>query len=558
MIGGRRAVCRGACGFMDGVHGSAVLRAAGRCLLPLVIPASCVLWVLFFFPSPPLEVAVRRESFQPSVTLPVLVQRVVDMTPPPPERGEIIDASPPPPSPSPPPPETARHARAESPPPPTTRQERPARAAATDRCAGRYIYIHKLPSRFNSDLLRDCRSLSEWTDMCRHVANSGIGPRLTRTGGVLPATGWYDTNQFTLEIIFHARMKRYGCLTADVSRAAAVYVPYYAGLDVGRYLWGFSNGVRDALAEDLAEWLRSTPAWAAHGGRDHFLVGGRIAWDFRREDSGEGSQWGSRLLLLPEASNMTALVIEASPWHAATDVGVPYPTYFHPWRAADVSAWQRGLRRTRRPWLFAFAGGGRGNNVQHGGGVVRDRIITQCARSRRCGLLRCGARGQRDGCYDPGNVMRLFKSAAFCLQPRGDSYTRRSAFDAILAGCVPVFFHPGSAYTQYRWHLPRDHSTYSLFVSEDGVRNGTVRLEDVLRRFSAGKVAAMREQVIRMIPAVVYRDPRAPSSSGAFRDAVDVSVDGVIERVRRIKQGRSPGGDDDGGEHRWDGYFDKQ
>ncbi|XP_040385568.1 xyloglucan galactosyltransferase KATAMARI1 homolog [Oryza brachyantha] len=530
---------------MDGLHlhGSmAVLRAAGRCLLPLVIPASCVLWVLFFFPSPSPELAVRRESFQPTVTLPVQVRRDVGMSPPPPppplpERGEIVHASPP---------------------PPPARQEHPARRA--DRCAGRYVYVHELPSRFNSDLLRDCRSLSEWTDMCRHVANAGIGPRLTRTGGVLPATGWYDTNQFTLEVIFHARMKRYGCLTADVSRAAAVYVPYYAGLDVGRYLWGFSNGVRDALAEDLAEWLRSTPAWAAHGGRDHFLVGGRIAWDFRREDGGEGSQWGSRLLLLPEATNMTALVIEASPWHAATDVGVPYPTYFHPWRAADVSAWQRDVRRARRPWLFAFAGGGRRRGDDHhhgGGGVVRDRIIRQCARSRRCGLLRCGAHGRRDDCYDPGNVMRLFKSAAFCLQPRGDSYTRRSVFDAILAGCVPVFFHPGSAYTQYRWHLPRDHTAYSVFVPEDGVRNGTVRLEDVLRRISAAKVAAMREQVIRMIPTVVYRDPRGPSS-GVPRDAVDVAVDGMIERIRRIKRGLPPGGEDDGGEHRWDTYFDKQ
>uniref|UniRef100_J3NEC9 Exostosin GT47 domain-containing protein n=1 Tax=Oryza brachyantha TaxID=4533 RepID=J3NEC9_ORYBR len=141
--------------------------------------------------------------------------------------------------------------------------------------------------------------------------------------------------------------------------------------------------------------------------------------------------------------------------------------------------------------------------------------------------------------------------------PRGDSYTRRSVFDAILAGCVPVFFHPGSAYTQYRWHLPRDHTAYSVFVPEDGVRNGTVRLEDVLRRISAAKVAAMREQVIRMIPTVVYRDPRGPSS-GVPRDAVDVAVDGMIERIRRIKRGLPPGGEDDGGEHRWDTYFDKQ
>jgi xyloglucan galactosyltransferase MUR3 len=64
--------------------------------------------------------------------------------------------------------------------------------------------------------------------------------------------------------------------------------------------------------------------------------------------------------------------------------------------------------------------------------------------------------------------------------------------------CVPVFFHPGSAYVQYRWHLPANHASYSVFVPQDGVRNGSVRLEDVLRRFGRARVAAMREQVVRL------------------------------------------------------------
>jgi len=397
-----------------------------------------------------------------------------------------------------------------------------------DRCAGRYIYVQELPRRFNADLLRDCRSLSEWTDMCKHVANAGMGPRLTRTGGVLPPTGWYDTNQFTLEVVFHNRMRQYGCLTADASRAAAVYVPYYAGLDVGRHLWGFSNSVRDALAEDLVGWLRSTPAWAAHGGRDHFLVGGRIAWDFRRQDGGE---WGSRLLLLPEARNMTALVLESGgPWHVG-DVGVPYPTYFHPSRAAEVASWQRTVRRARRPWLFAFAGARRPGGG--GGGTLRDAVIDQCARSRRCGLLQCG-RGRRNDCYAPGNVMRHLRSAAFCLQPPGDSYTRRSAFDAMLAGCVPVFFHADSAYTQYRWHLPEAHETYSVLIPEADVRAGNVSIEETLRRIPPDVTERMTETVIGLIPRLVYADPR--SRLETLRDAVDVTVAAIIERVSKLKE----------------------
>ena len=42
-----------------------------------------------------------------------------------------------------------------------------------DPCSGRYIYVHDLPSRFNHDLLKNCRSLTRGTNsnMCPYMAN---------------------------------------------------------------------------------------------------------------------------------------------------------------------------------------------------------------------------------------------------------------------------------------------------------------------------------------------------------------------------------------------------
>ncbi|GKG45703.1 xyloglucan galactosyltransferase MUR3, partial [Tanacetum coccineum] len=34
----------------------------------------------------------------------------------------------------------------------------------SDPCGGRYVYVHDLPSRFNEDMLKQCRSLSKWTN----------------------------------------------------------------------------------------------------------------------------------------------------------------------------------------------------------------------------------------------------------------------------------------------------------------------------------------------------------------------------------------------------------
>ncbi|KAL6645167.1 hypothetical protein ACP70R_016775 [Stipagrostis hirtigluma subsp. patula] len=320
----------------------------------------------------------------------------------------------------------------------------------SDPCGGRYIYVHELPPRFNDDMLRDCKKLSVWTNMCRFMSNDGLGPPLGNEDGVFSNTGWYGTNQFSVDVIFANRMKQYECLTKDSSIAAAVFVPFYAGFDVARYLWGYNISVRDAAPLDLVDWLMKRPEWNVTGGRDHFLVGGRITWDFRRLTE-EESDWGNKLLFLPAAKNMSMLVVESSPWNA-NDFGIPYPTYFHPSKDADVFLWQDRMRSLERPWLFSFAGAPRPGDPKS----IRGQLIDQCRSSSVCKLLECDLGESK--CHSPSTIMKMFQSSLFCLQPQGDSYTRRSAFDSMLAGCIPVFFHPGSAYVQYTWHLPKNYT----------------------------------------------------------------------------------------------------
>lgn len=48
----------------------------------------------------------------------------------------------------------------------------------TDTCAGRYIYMYNLPSTFNDDIIKECRPLIKWFDMCPFMVNSGLGPQI--------------------------------------------------------------------------------------------------------------------------------------------------------------------------------------------------------------------------------------------------------------------------------------------------------------------------------------------------------------------------------------------
>ncbi|KAE8039069.1 hypothetical protein FH972_011516 [Carpinus fangiana] len=397
-----------------------------------------------------------------------------------------------------------------------------------DSCSGRYIYVHHLPRGFNEDMLRHCQSLSNWTNMCLFTANMGLGPSLADSERVFSKTSWFATNQFLLEVIFHNRMKQYKCLTNDSSMASAIFVPYYAGLDVSRFLWYSNTSMRDAASLGLVKWLRRKPEWKKMWGRDHFLVAGRITWDFRRVRE-KDSDWGNKLMLLPESRNMTMLVIESSPWDN-NDFAIPYPTYFHPSSDNEVFRWQTRMRRQKRRYFFSFAGAPR-PNLQDS---IRTEIIEQCRASvgRKCRLLECRDRANK--CYNPSHLMKMFQTSVFCLQPPGDSFTRRSAFDSILAGCIPVFFHPGSAYVQYLWHLPKDYTKYSVFIPANDVKSGKVSIQNILLRIPKAKVRAMREEVIRLIPRVIYAHPR--SRLETLEDAFDITVKGVLERVERIRR----------------------
>jgi xyloglucan galactosyltransferase MUR3 len=417
--------------------------------------------------------------------------------------------------------------------PPATRGDA-LRTARDDDCQGRYVYIHDLPPRFNADILANCRHWYPWMDMCVYLENGGLGRPVDNADGVFADEGWYATDHFGLDVIFHSRMRQYECLTGDSSRAAAVFVPFYAGFDVVQHLWGVNSTARekDALALDLADWLTRRPEWRAMGGRDHFFLSGRTAYDHQRQTDSD-SEWGNKLLRLPAVQNMTALFVEKLPW-TSSDFAVPYPTYFHPASDAQVAEWQRRMRATRRDWLFSFAGGARGDPYS-----IRHQLIGQCASSSFCRLVRCG-KNQRN-CLVPSTFMRVFQGTRFCLQPTGDTMTRRSAFDAIMAGCVPVFFHPDSAHTQYRWHLPDAHDTYSVLIPEAHVRAGNVSIEDTLRAIPQDVAERMTETVIGLIPRLVYADPR--SKLETLRDAVDVTVEAVIGRVNKLREemGRGQG-----------------
>ncbi|CAL1401388.1 unnamed protein product [Linum trigynum] len=416
-------------------------------------------------------------------------------------------------------------------------------------CSGRWIHIRRLPARFNLDLLTNCSEYDLFYDFCPYLSNHGLGPKTHNR-----SHSWYRTDPFLLELTFHRRMLEYPCLTQDPGQAAAVYLPYYAAIDSLRYLYGpeVNNSMDHGL--ELFEFLQENDGWiwGRNSGLDHFLVLARPAWDFSQPPDLDPPIWGTSFLELPEFYNLTALVVEERlwPWQ---EQAVPYLTSFHPPSGELLDSWINRVEASRRTTLMLFAGGG-GVSAQAN---IRRSIRNECENtsdtfesnggwyyySKVCDIVDC-ANGKCE--HDPILYMRPMLQSTFCLQPPGDTPTRRSTFDAIIAGCIPVFFEDQSARTQYRWHLPEEaYGEFAVHIQKEDVVYKGLKILDVLMGISRARVRRMRQKVIELIPRVVYRKHGSSSSKGwkGQKDAFDIAIDGALEKIRSRVKGEVEIGD---------------
>jgi xyloglucan galactosyltransferase MUR3 len=382
------------------------------------------------------------------------------------------------------------------------------------------FYIYDLPDRFNMAQRSNCNNINPWFSMCPYFDNHGMGEPFNKSS-------WYNTYQFTADMLFHARAINHPCRTYDSSFARIFYIPFYTSLFV--HSFGNNDNLiqREAVWFDFLDHISKLPTFQQHGGHDHILVSGIMVWDFVRapdQKDNKASRFND-FLTFPQLSNVSILIIERDTYtDAKNQFGIPYPSYFHPQFHGEITAWQDEVRHSERTHLFSFVGGARPNG--HVSDKYRPTVISQCNRTESCLLVLCKFWGAVWNAAD--EILGTMKQARFCLQPPGDTSTRRSVFDSILAGCVPVFFTDMTAYSQYTWYIPESREDWSVLIGPDQIG----RIEEVLSQIPEKEVGRMREVVISMIPRVTYIYPNASWSEIGYRDVVDTALVQLTKRAQ--------------------------
>ena len=206
-----------------------------------------------------------------------------------------------------------------------------------------------------------------------------------------------------------------------------------------------------------------------------------------------------------------------------------------------VPPWQRA--GDVKEVLVSFTGSPRRFN-EHST-KIREALLAQCANHTQCShnMYKHDAKVSNN---------QLARKSLFCLQPPGDMPSRKSLFDTILSGCIPVLFHPLTARYMYEWHWGQE-LWNEIAISFDSKEENIALIEqrtDFIAKLiqlasedKDGNIRLRQEKIKEFAYQLQYslieeprREDRVGGKEGPVvatmegqRDAYDISMDHVLQ-----------------------------
>ena len=451
---------------------------------------------------------------------------------------------------------------------------------AAEECRPR-LYVYRLPEAYRDP-----------TESTNNMPADGIGPPLHIQQHIgMPL---WNTEQYSLASLVHERGLAYRCRTHDPAEADLFLVPAYRGRMTstvpcaeapgsrlkllqriqiplhGRNASSTSNSgttsgttttttiSTDVASRRLSRALRSgtdavrpLTTLDARGGADHIILNPRNGepWD--------KTPFCELMLSAPQLGAAQYLSMEAHPHNASWVYPEAYcgkvcvPAYRPQllsehwyWSVPWPSMVHLDVTTSRLPWESTHA---RANlvaahfNTKHSPILpkptlyLRDALLEQCrAQPARC-------RASRPYGDRPEDTALLYWQSTFCLQPGGDTVSRKGIVDALLLGCIPVLFHEGQV-AQWPWHWGHWVRSATVLLNQSAVRKRELDAIGALAAIPAARIEAMRVSLREHAHSLQYSavdtsllPPRLRRQ--AAPDAFDVIVDGAwrVSRDRKLQ-----------------------
>ena len=233
-------------------------------------------------------------------------------------------------------------------------------------------------------------------------------------------------------------------------------------------------------------------------------------------------------------ASMNASRLAAFPGCGNASFQIPYPTSEHFDAARGMpEAPQLSSRRALAALVanaFKYRGSGAKEAIGHG--PLRVQLHEEC---RRAPAGTCIGRGGPRGVGRGGSTLwnannatfAAYQSAIFCLQPWGDTATRKGFWDALAVGAVNVVFAPRGdrvPYGMYADEFVGRHETFTITIPESVWSTGGTLA--YLRKIPSSRILELQRGALRARARAMY------TTAGDCRDANFAIASVLAERFR--------------------------
>lgn len=189
----------------------------------------------------------------------------------------------------------------------------------------------------------------------------------------------------------------------------------------------------------------------------------------------------------------------AQPPGAANMHSIPYPSMLSGFNKKQVEQFQSTVATMKRNYLVSAIQGNHDVGM-FGSMQLRQDLEKQCRNSADCNLVSLKGKGKREKTNAEVIVPAMMQSV-FCLQPTGDSISRKGMVDSILLGCIPVLFHMDQK-KLWPWHVT-DWDDVAVYVDKSN-QPDTIRY---LQQISSSDIARMQANLPHMARVLSYGQP---------------------------------------------------
>ena len=167
-----------------------------------------------------------------------------------------------------------------------------------------------------------------------------------------------------------------------------------------------------------------------------------------------------------------------------------------------------------------------------GRGPLRALLHTECQAAPVDKCISRGATRGSSGIWQTNNeTLAAYKKARFCLQPWGDTSTRKGFWDAMLAGCINVIFDDAGWNETDTWF--GDHREYTVRMPLMELRPGGQGALAFLEKISAERLQRLHNNVLAMRGRVHY----AILGGTPGGDAIDVIAHRMQSHFAAVRSG---------------------